>query len=104
MYDARAKRGISQARAASEIGVARRAYVRWENNKVRPNADSAEAISAALDLPVEAILDPTLAHVRTNQDKRVGRLLSTTADLRKELAACHRENSELRRQIARLAS
>jgi len=104
LFDARQKLGLSQREVAKRVGTSRRRYMDWEHNKHRPGADYSEALALELKLPVEKVLDPELAHVRRNQDKRVTRLLAEAAALRKELKDCRDENRELQRMVARLAS
>jgi len=98
LWDARKKLGLSQAALARRLGCDRRMVIGWEWNEHRPGADWAEALAEELRLPLERVLDPTLAHVRRAQDARVLKLLRENRQLRSELADCRRENTVLRRR------
>ena len=59
---ARVKKGLSQAKLASELNVKENTVWRWENGKATPNAKTIEKIASVLDI------DPSVIFSKTNNN------------------------------------
>ena len=54
---ARAERGLTLRDVASTIHVSHALVRRWENDEVYPRLDEAEAVCAALDIPIAWLIE-----------------------------------------------
>lgn len=89
---ARKRAGMSQERAAAEVGTSRRHWIRWESGETSPNPAYLERIASVLDAPelLEADEDEEAASMQP-LGRDIGELFAALIDRAVEAKLAERQ-------------